>query len=610
LEKKSEIAILDAQKDVRSAREEKFAEDNEYDRGTCMVNFKKCMMGPDACGPDWGRCASYIADENMQNNKAVSTANTKIAHNDKFSITDSVQEMLSSKRNICESVLNKCLATRDLVWTDFLRDVAPELKVAEAKLESGKRQSCLGTISTCIQKACKDDIEGKGVESMDACLARPDMARSFCKVEIDPCERMEPQIWDYVVSKLASMRVDACTKEVKDCFTSDDRCGSDFSKCIGMDYKYLHAMCPVDKLVVCKQSKANFKMEDVDNMLMGFFLNVDNELLDQCQQLINNKMDELCGSTTDCNAFAADDHIGTQQLMSQKDGAIYRVTGMISFGSVKMGNGEMCDGAEDPQACTKENLLGFGEIGVTDYIADVKKKNAGTKNATEIISSIESELNNIAGTINRTIDLFESDPKIQFCIEGRDLSQINGKNSKNNKTSARFPNLLNNQKQLIAASALRKAQDNYNKKFQKLVADAMKDASADMAQYMCQKMADGGGSTLASLDTPLAPPYSISYDVGTGLTTADLMKGGSGVDSTSRSAGGNAGYLGGSNASSSGANIMRKALFNRETRNCHICTTTSVTNCSTSGSTSWGHNSRNTSCSTSEPKEKCEDVAM
>jgi hypothetical protein len=286
LEKKSELALLDAQKSIVDARQEVFERDNEYDRGTCMVEFKKCMKTEDACGNDWGRCAGSVASENMQNNAAVSTRGTKVSHVDKFEITDSTLEMLSSKRNICEKVLDKCLANRDAVWTDFLRDVAPELKVAEAKLESGKRQSCLTDISNCIQKACQDDIAGKGTETMDSCLARPEMARSFCKIEIDPCERMEPQIWDYVVSKLAAMRVDACTQEVKECFTSEDRCGEDFSRCIGMDYKYLHEMCPIDKLVVCKQNKKNFKMEDIDDMLMGIYLNIDNQSLEVCQNLI------------------------------------------------------------------------------------------------------------------------------------------------------------------------------------------------------------------------------------------------------------------------------------------------------------------------------------
>ncbi|MDR3208714.1 MAG: hypothetical protein LBT45_02580, partial [Rickettsiales bacterium] len=360
--KKSELAIVEAEKDITTARKEMVDEVNKYNRGQCVVEFKKCMMTEDACGKDWGRCASSIAAENMQNNAAKSTRGTKVSHTDVFDITDSTKEMLESKRPVCESVLDQCQAVRDVVWNDFLRDIAPELKIAESKLESNKRQSCLTDISDCIQKACKDDIVGKGKETMDSCLARPDMARSFCKIEIDPCERMEPQIWDYVVSKLAAMRVDVCTQEVKDCFTSDDRCGADFGKCLGMDYNYLHEMCPVDKLVVCKQSKKNFEMSDIDNMLMGFYLNIDNSALDLCQQKIDEKMTDVCGSTTDCNRFAADNNLGIGSLQSIKDGDIYRITGMLSFGMIKMGDGKTCDGEDETGKCAKKDILPYGKI--------------------------------------------------------------------------------------------------------------------------------------------------------------------------------------------------------------------------------------------------------
>ena len=98
---------------------------------------------------------------------------------------------------------------------------------------------------------------------------------------------MEPLIWGYVVDKLAAMRVDACTQEVKDCFTADTRCGENFQNCIGMDYDYIHDICPLDSLVVCKANNPDFKMEDLDSMLMGLYLNIDNAALDQCQELVD-----------------------------------------------------------------------------------------------------------------------------------------------------------------------------------------------------------------------------------------------------------------------------------------------------------------------------------
>lgn len=603
----AENELAAAESEVRTALQESFDSANKYDLGQCMVEFKKCMQTDDACGEDWENCVMTIASENMQNNTATSTAGTTVETVDTYDITASTMEMLSAKRPICENVLDQCVAVRDQVWPNFLREAAPTIKVAESIVESKFRQSCLTNISECIQTACRDDIAGKGIATMDACLSRPEMARSFCKVEIDPCERMEPLIWGYVEDKLAAMRVDACTQEVKDCFTADTRCGPNFENCIGMDYDYIHDICPIDSLVVCKANNPNFSMDDLDDMLMGLYLNIDNAMMEQCQNIVDQKMAEVCGSTSDCNRFAADDTIGTGSLRSQKDGTTYRVTGMISFGSIKMGDsdGETIDDGEGGTI-----KLGPGEIGVSEYIAKIRESNAGVENAEGIISAIEEELNNIAGTINRTIDMIAEDPEIQYCVNGRDLSQITGE--KNASTTGRFPNLLNQVKMQIAISALRQAQDNYNTKLNYEIAEATKNASTDLAQYMCQKIAENGGAGGGDINasTPLTPPYAISYDVGSGLTTEDLAKGGAGVLQADGVSFTNSGYLGGSSMNGGGMTKTVRAIFSRDTRTCHICTQTVTQDCKTTGSSSWFHNNRNTSCTTNASEEVCEDIVM
>ena len=603
----AENELAAAESEVRTALQESFDSANKYDLGQCMVEFKKCMQTDDACGEDWENCVMTIASENMQNNTATSTAGTTVETVDTYDITASTMEMLSAKRPICENVLDQCVAVRDQVWPNFLREAAPTIKVAESIVESKFRQSCLTNISECIQTACRDDIAGKGIATMDACLSRPEMARSFCKVEIDPCERMEPLIWGYVEDKLAAMRVDACTQEVKDCFTADTRCGPNFENCIGMDYDYIHDICPIDSLVVCKANNPNFSMDDLDDMLMGLYLNIDNAMVEQCQNIVDQKMAEVCGSTSDCNRFAADDTIGTGSLRSQKDGTTYRVTGMISFGSIKMGDsdGETIDDGEGGTI-----KLGPGEIGVSEYIAKIRESNAGVENAEGIISAIEEELNNIAGTINRTIDMIAEDPEIQYCVNGRDLSQITGE--KNASTTGRFPNLLNQVKMQIAISALRQAQDNYNTKLNYEIAEATKNASTDLAQYMCQKIAENGGAGGGDINasTPLTPPYAISYDVGSGLTTEDLAKGGAGVLQADGVSFTNSGYLGGSSMNGGGMTKTVRAIFSRDTRTCHICTQTVTQDCKTTGSSSWFHNNRNTSCTTNASEEVCEDIVM
>lgn len=605
LSEKEFAANMEVQKangEVRNALKESLEEANKYDLGQCMVQFKKCMQTDDACGKEWENCVSTVANENMQNNAAENVAGTKVETDNKFELALSTMEVLNAKRPICEHVLKECVAVRDMVWPSFLREAAPVIKVAESKIESKVRQSCLSSISECIQKACKDDIVGKGVETMDACLARPDMARSFCKVEIDPCERMEPQIFEYVKDKLAAMRVDACTQEVKDCFFAEDRCGEDFKNCLGMDYNYIHDICPLDKLVVCKQANPKFAMSDLDSMLMGLYLNIDNKALDQCQELVDKKMAEICGSTTDCNKFAADDVIGTGSLRSQKVGATYRVTGMISFGSIKMGDAAGL--VQDKKVSTNKKgkkkeeviVLKPGEIGVEDYITEVRARNSDVENAEGIISSIEEELHNIAGTINRTIEMFEQDPEIQFCINGRDLSQITGE--KGAKTTARFPQLLTQVKMQIAVAALRQAQDNYNKKFTEEVTAATQNASADVAQYVCQKIAETNNTAIGSVsvDDPLAPPFSISYDVGSGLDTSNLTTGGKGHFVVETANGGK-------------TTTDVASTFDREGRQCHVCRTITSISCSRKGGNWFSRSS--TTCT--DPKvvgPTCEDIKM
>ena len=506
----AQAEMNNAESAVRNALKESFDSANRYNQGECMVELKKCMLGPDACGDDWVNCVSTIASENMQ--KPVGNI-TPVKTTVRYNITPSVLERLESKRTICERVLDQCMAVRDNVWTAFLREVAPDLKLAELHAESNMRQSCLTEITDCIHAACRDDIAGKGKATMDSCLSRPDMAKSFCKVQIEPCERMESQIWDYVKDKLAAMRVDACTQEVKDCIYSEDRCGPDFMNCIGMDWEFVHGLCPVDKLVVCKKGNPNFKIDDVDSMIMGLYLNMDNKALDNCQKLVEEKMMEICGSTTDCNRFATDDTIGTGSLQyqKQKNGA-HRLSGMLSFGQIKVGS-------------DKDNA---GLIDISDYAWYLLENGYVYETNLDYADAVMYELENIQGTINRVVTMIEQDPKIQYCVTGRDLTQIAGADN-TRMTKARFPYLLNQVKMQIAIAALHQAQDNYNKKYNDLLSKAMREASVDMANLMCNKLpaADGTaqGISATDLNVDLLKPGTLVVEFG-GVSNAAIAAGG------------------------------------------------------------------------------------
>lgn len=668
-EAKAELASADAA--VRTALRESFDSANKYDQGMCMLEFRKCMQTDDACGKDWVNCVSTIAFEQMQNNETKSTAGSKVATIDKYDITVSTMEILDSKRIICENVLDQCVAVRDLIWPAFLREAAPTIKVAEIQQESKFRQSCLTNISNCIQTACKDDIAGKGIATMDSCLSRPDMARSFCKVEIDPCERMEPLIWGYVTDKLLAMRVDACTQEVKDCFTADTRCGENFQNCIGMDYDYIHDICPIDSLVVCKANNPDFKMADLDSMLMGLYLNIDNAALEQCQNLVDKKMAEVCGSTTDCNRFATDDTIGTGSLHYQKIGNIHRLTGMMHIGRIKIGDGVTKTIDKDGN----EVVIPSGNIDVYDYVKGLNNYGVPS-NYVSVADTIIYELYNIQDRINNAVNLIENDPEIQFCINGRDLSQITGK--KGEKTTARFPNLLNQVKMQIAIAALQKVAENYSTKYNELIGKMTQESSVDMANLMCNKLPQTNGqvygiSEVELDDSGLNAPYAIIMEMA-GVSNASLAAGGTHSSSTlgqtktyTASAGAadgsynstadtissiadgvakvagvflNAGgkttkeFMTGINPTAAITDSVAKAVvalasdkrtvefdggtremwsvFNRETRICHNCTSTITKDCKEKGSRGflglW--DSRGIECTSSAPVETCEDIPM
>ena len=173
----------------------------------------------------------------------------------------------------------------------------------------------------------------------------------------------------------------------------------------------------------------------------------------------------------------------------------------------------------------------------------------------------------------------------------------------------------------------------------------------------------GGASvgTNAVPDTTLAPPYAISYEVGAGIDANKLAQGGRGSSATSATAtqefnnsiqntqttkmsgtaqtfdvmlnGGAATMTNAlSNSVIAAANSLNSvfgdtghykvelpggtremwALFNRETRVCHYCTSTVTKDCKSSrkkGFMGIGNKTK-LDCTESEPVEKCEDIPM
>ena len=477
-QQESQQKLAAAEAAMREAALEQYKSANKYDLSQCAIQFKQCMKTTAGCGDDFTGCAGVAAAEEAvtkKNAKKKSKQTTIKGAISSITIAAATYDTLMAKKPLCMDVTKNCVNVRDQVWDTFLTEVAPELKTAELLAESNLRTSCIGNIARCFQKACKDNIDPNDEDgSYDMCLSRPETMESLCKVEITPCKAAEPKIMDYVRAKLASMRVDACTKEVKECLQSEDRCGSDYSQCIGLDTDTIVRLCPQEKLTACYQEYGGKKStvdEALATMVSGIFLDIDNSLLTTCQKAAQTKFLEICGDLNDCVTIPVENKIiGTESLASVRRDKTTTISGLVNFSEIGM----------------KQDTLSEAYPGV-EYFNINSDEYSGCKdekNAKNVLTGIEN-------MVKRKFELLLSDPTVAMCVTGRDMRQIMGKRSK--RTEARFPHLLDSYSAVIVDSAVRAAQSNYNNRYTELLLDAEGTAKSESEDYKnqiaCNRMA-------------------------------------------------------------------------------------------------------------------------
>lgn len=499
-----------AQASMREAALEQYRNANKYDLGQCTVQFKQCMQTTGGCGDDFSGCVTY--DYTSEKLKGQKSKLTKIKGAlTTIEIAASTYDTLDAKKPLCMGVTQQCVAVRDQVWDTFLRETAPELKSAELIAESNVRTSCISNISNCFQKACKDNLDPNNPEgSYDMCLTHPDTFSSLCKVEIEPCEAAEKNIMEFVRARLASMRVDSCTNEFKSCLQSEDRCGSDYTQCVGLDTDTIVRLCPPDKLVGCQYEDVNTKIktneeiyDELSNIAQGIFLSIDNNMLTQCQKAADAAMIKVCGSTTECNGLTVDDNIGARSLeykICEYKGNANNLD--ISYSSCRTDVSQIQDSDLGRVVGAKHNELGpvkpfAGVIDGTIYWQSVESDNDGKLDVASYWKTVDnegniqeatkdqinSELAVLQRNINSVIDAIESDPTVQFCMTGRKVQAMRAKQGKgdlqylgnDDGSTARFPSLTKQMREIIANSALKVAKDNYYKKYDELDAKLHKD---------------------------------------------------------------------------------------------------------------------------------------
>ncbi len=427
-----------------------------------------------------------------------------------FFIT-STYDTLVSKKPLCETVTKSCVNVASQVWDTFIKEVAPQIKSAELIAENNARQNCVANISDCFQKACKDNIDPNDPDgSYDLCLTRPGAMLNLCKIPLNACgidasseaKAAQSDVWDFVVARLAAMRVDACTTEVKNCLQSDDRCGKDYSNCIGLDTDTIIRMCPYDKLVSCQKIYGDDRNQDIrgdavyeelSNMVQGIMLNIDNAFLTECQNAANQAMINVCGDTEDCSNLTIDDGIGSRSLeykiceytMSENtldiDYAKCR-TDVSQIQDKELGRVENSTSVElgpvTPFSGVLDGTIYWESVEINDdgrlsTVDEYLKKIDDSKMSERQKERVKSELAVLQKSIDTAINTIEADPKVQFCRTGREVQGMRtGENTTATRLGAngeaRFPELTKQMRMIIANAALKAAKDNYYKKYDEL----------------------------------------------------------------------------------------------------------------------------------------------
>lgn len=472
--------LATAQSAMREAALEQYRNANKYDLGQCTVQFKQCMQTTGGCGDDFTGCVEYSVRDSLvkSNNKSKAKEKTIKGTSSKITLLSGTYDALEAKKELCMSVTQQCVNVRDQVWDTFLREVAPQVKSAELIVESNKRTSCISNISACFQKACKDNMDPNDPDgSYDMCLTNPGNLRSACKVEIDPCEGAIPNIMTYVEARLASMRVDACTREFKECLTSEDRCGADYTQCVGLDTDTIVKMCPRDKLVGCYNSKKPDQdvYDELAEIATGVFLNIDNNMLATCQKALDTAMLRVCGSTTDCNELTSDGLIGSRSLKynictgTGRDRKCYASADSIPTDLLK----------KDPPRTWDINISG-----------DIPWNQLSYSNSEYTAEGLNDEnkvdIDALTNAVNNAITAIESDQVVDYCMTGRKFQgyeekilgtiKKDGDNVTIDADKARFPNLTDQIQKIIITSTLRSAYENYVKKYDELTQQKIKDS--------------------------------------------------------------------------------------------------------------------------------------
>ncbi len=529
----SQQKLLTAQKAVRDAVLTEVREQNKYSTtGECAIAFAQCMQTTAECGNDYTGCVTLAAAENVKNNKAGSKAAQTtikgVVSGADITLAATTMEQLLAKKEICASVTRQCINSNrnDAVWNLFLRNAAPALKSAELIAEQNLRSNCIPSLAECFKTACKSQFLDDD-ESYDMCLSSPSTYKSLCKVQLEPCleatggtyDKPEASLlWNGLVAMLNSMKVDACTKEIKTCLT--DRCGADYAGCIGLDTYSIGKICPVDKLTACvtdgrfakRNADGTVDNEDeireyIAQIAQGLALQIDNSLASACQRAADEAMIKVCGDTESCDAAGLD--LSTVKALMKvqactlrrhlKDGNTvdeelrYCLPDIAQFTddevySLGYGSQTTADAKLIRETDAGGNL-GYGVYAtllnkpdisnilfgpevegdsdsVIRFLSQRVASSITDNGAMNIVDDFSQQSTDMTvailqGALDRMMGQLDSDPTVVYCKTGREVQGFKDREKFGRKgiENARFPGLTDKYRYIIADSLLSKLQE-------------------------------------------------------------------------------------------------------------------------------------------------------
>lgn len=520
-----------ARQSLRDAALEEYQKANKYDLGGCVTAFNTCMQKEEVCGDGFLGCVTFAATDNLKNDKSGSVADQteiEFAHS-KIKLAKTTMDELVSKRVFCDSVLEQCVNANvnDAVWTAFLKSAAPAIKTAESDAESNLRMNCVKEVSECFQTACKEQMDTNNEKgSYDICLSNPNLYKSLCKPKLEPCllatggtydDPGSSSLWTALLARLSSMKVDACTKEVRDCLLSEDRCGKDYGGCIGLSTYDIGQLCPVEKLTACRDDRTEMSEEAraqdirdyVAKVAQGIALNIDNSMLAHCQTALKTAMLTFCGAEDSCPNAAVDENM-FKDIMSvqlcplnptsksqcstdpytfpdQKliDGEVTpMLLGKIDLSAIeyKLDNASADATNSDTTKATFKSVSAmktdpFGLVGDEKYVSPEREPLYSVDQLKRVVRTLNTNFKTIVNSI-------ESDPKVVYCTSGRKVQGFDEDKfigAKSGKANARFPNLTQNIRAIVAQELLVATSPIYFDNMQKVAEEQMPVVTKNMS---------------------------------------------------------------------------------------------------------------------------------